>query len=71
MKKLLLYITSIFSSFLHACPACMAHSKSYTAPFFSEEFYKPGKQPQNTPGDAVEYGKKELQKLIDEYKGKK
>ncbi|GMU18965.1 MAG: hypothetical protein AMXMBFR12_01570 [Candidatus Babeliales bacterium] len=71
MKKLFFYITSIFSSFLQAYPTCVAHANPPTVPFFSEEFYKPGKAAQNTPQYAVEYGKKELQKLIDEHKGKK
>lgn len=49
----------------------MGQVTSNTVPFFDQEFYKPGKQAAKSENSAVEYGKKELQKLIDEYKGKK
>lgn len=71
MKKILMSITSFFSMAIHACPTCVGKVTAQTVPFFAEEFYKPGKQANNSGSSAAEYGKKELQKLIDDYKEKK
>lgn len=71
MKKFLFFLTSFFSNFIDACPTCVGQVTSNTVPFFSEDFYKPGKQTPKSEIHAVEYGKKELQKLIDDLKGKK
>lgn len=70
MKKIIICISSFFSGIIHACPTCVGKVTNQTVPFFAEEFYKPGKQ-NNAQLSAVEYGKKELQKLIDDYKEKK
>lgn len=71
MRKIIFFATSFFSFAMNACPTCVGKTSSSTVPFFDQEFYKPGKQVNNTPISAVEYGKKELQKLIDDHKGKK
>jgi hypothetical protein len=70
MKKIIICIASFFSTIIHACPTCVGKTTSQTVPFFAEEFYKAGKQ-NNNQTSTVEYGKKELQKLIDDHKEKK
>jgi hypothetical protein len=71
MRKIIFFATSFFSFAMNGCPTCVGKITSSPVPFFDQEFYKPGKQANNTQMSAVEYGKKELQKLIDDYKGKK
>lgn len=70
MKKIIIYSTFLHSLALHSCPTCVGKVTSASIPFFSSEFYQPGK-PTTSSVTAAEYGKKELQKLIDESKGKK
>lgn len=71
MKKILFLFSSLFASLLHACPTCVGKVTATTVPFFDQDFYKPHKQTVPPHNSAIEYGKKELQKLIDEHKGKK
>lgn len=70
MGKILFFIASFFAVAIHPCPTCVGKVTPHTIPFFAEEFYKPGKQNNNTTA-SIEYGKKELQKLIDDSKEKK
>lgn len=58
-------VTNISS--LIACPTCVGKITSATVPFFSTEFYQPGKIPQTT----AEYGSKEFKKLLAAHKEKK
>ena len=71
MRKIIFFATSFFSFAMNSCPTCVGKVTPATVPFFAQEFYKPGKQANNTQISAVEYGKKELQKLIDDSKERK
>lgn len=70
MKKIIIYSTFLYSLASHSCPTCVGKVTATSIPFFAPEFYQPGKQTTSSI-TATEYGKKELQKLIDNHKGKK
>lgn len=69
MKKTIIFAFIIGTfSHLFACPTCVGKITPSTVPFFSTEFYQPGKpQPQTN----TEYGTKEFKKLLASYKEKK
>lgn len=71
MRKIIFFATSFFSVAFYACPTCVGKVTTQTVPFFDQEFYKPGKPQDQSHNAALEYGKKEFQRLIDESKGKK
>lgn len=70
MKKIFLTILFFSPLAIHSCPTCVAKVTPNTIPFFAEGFYQPGKK-SNASINTEQYGKKELQKLIDSHKEKK
>ncbi len=64
---LLIIVIGNFSTFL-ACPTCVGKVTPSTVPFFSSEFYAPGKPHAKT---STEYGIKEFKKLLAAHKEKK
>lgn len=71
MKKMLSICASFFLIQARACPTCVGQISPHTVPFFDKEFYQPGKSASPSQNNGAEYGKRELQKLINEHKGKK